>query len=355
MRSTGAGGDSARGVFAVDSTGPGAARRGLDAFRRGWQTQIGDDVFQLPAFSPDTIGDFRVKGNVTKVHGAAIADLHAASATRTADVPGGDQDLVAMYVVRRGAWTLGSAPGYGDQTVSAGQFLVRHLGRLTAFETSADLTAKFLVLPPGELKPLLGNRAVTGPAASAEMRLLTALTDMIHKTVADLGPAGVEAAQGTLIELAKAVAKGRFDDVEPRLAPALAQAAKDLADRRLADAELSPAMLARELNVSVRTLHRAFAAVGEQVGTYIRHRRLHEARLALSAPSGRLSISELAAHWQFADGSHFTRAFKKHFGQTPTEYARSTEGAAHGTGRPGSDRLHSVGPGGTPLRRSNGG
>ncbi|WP_405761532.1 helix-turn-helix domain-containing protein [Streptomyces sp. NBC_00045] len=308
----------------MDSTAPDSAPRGLDVFRRGWQTQVGDDVFQLPAFSPDTIGDFRVKGKVAKVHGAAIADLHAASATRTADVPGGDQDLVAMYVVRSGAWTLGGPSGYGDQTVSAGQFLVRHLGRLTAFETTAHLTAKFLVLPPGELKPLLGNRVVTGPADSAEVRLLTALADMIHMTVADLGPAGVAAAQGTLIELTKAVVKGRFDDVEPRLAPALTQAAKDLADRRLADPELSPAMLARELNVSVRTLHRAFAAVGEQVSTYIRHRRLHEARLALVSPSERLSISELAAHWQFADGSHFTRSFKKHYGQTPTECARST-------------------------------
>ncbi|MFJ9079504.1 helix-turn-helix domain-containing protein [Streptomyces sp. NPDC102278] len=312
----------------MDSTARGAAPRGLDAFRRGWETQVGDDVFQLPAFSTDTVGDFRVKGRVAKVHGAAIADLHAASATRTADVPGGDQDLVAMYVVRRGAWTLGGPPGHGDQTVSAGQFLVRHLGRLTAFETTAHLTAKFLVLPPGELKPLLGTRVVTGPADSAEMRLLTALTDVIHTTVADLGPAGVAAAQGTLVELAKAVAQGRFDDVEPRLAPALTQAAKDLADRRLADPELAPAMLARELNVSVRTLHRAFAAVGEQVTTYIRHRRLHEARLALAAPSGRLSITELAAHWQFADGSHFTRAFKKQYGQTPTEYARSARAAS---------------------------
>ncbi|MGI5447504.1 helix-turn-helix domain-containing protein [Streptomyces sp. CA-243310] len=281
---------------------------------------------------------------MAKVHGAAIADLHAASATRTADVPGGDQDLVAMYVVRRGAWTLGGPPGYGDQTVSAGQFLVRHLGRLTAFETSAHLTAKFLVLPPDELKPLLGTRVVTGPADSAEMRLLTALTDMIHITVADLGPAGVAAAQGTLVELAKAVAMGRFDDVEPRLAPALTQAAKDLADRRLTDPELSPAMLARELNVSVRTLHRAFAAVGEQLTTYIRHRRLHEARFALVSPSGRLSISELAAHWQFADGSHFTRSFKKHYGQTPTEYARSTRAASlspnrHPPGRGPAERV----------------
>ncbi|MET7784971.1 hypothetical protein ABZT28_56960, partial [Streptomyces sp. NPDC005388] len=119
MHSTGAGVDGARGVLAVDSTAPDAAPRGLDAFRRGWETQIGDDVFQLPAFSPDTIGDFRVKGNVAKVHGAAIADLHAASATRTADAPGGDQDLVAMYVVQRGAWTLGGPPGCGEQTVPA--------------------------------------------------------------------------------------------------------------------------------------------------------------------------------------------------------------------------------------------
>ncbi|MFJ4795114.1 helix-turn-helix domain-containing protein [Kitasatospora purpeofusca] len=328
MRGTGAGAGGRRGVFAVDSTAQDAAPRGLDVFRRGWETQVGDDVFQLPDFNADTVGDFRVKGNVAKVHGAAIADLHAASVTRTADVPGGDQDLVAVYVVRRGAWTLGGPPGGGDRTVPAGQFLVRHVGRLTAFETSANLTAKFLVLPPGELKPLLGNRVVTGPTDAAEMRLLTALTDMIHTTVADLAPAGVAAAQNTLVELAKAVVKGRFDDVEPRLAPALVQAAKDLADRLLADSELSPALLARELNVSVRTLHRAFAAVGEQVTAYIRHRRLHEARLALDEPSGRPSVTEIAAHWQFADGSHFTRAFKKRYGRTPTEYARSVAATA---------------------------
>ncbi|OXM61200.1 AraC family transcriptional regulator [Amycolatopsis vastitatis] len=162
------------------------------------------------------------------------------------------------------------------------------------------------------------------------MRLLAAHANMIHATMAGLSPAGVEAARSTLIELTKAVAKRRFDDVEPRLAPALAQAAKDLANSRLADPELSPTMLARELNVSVRTLQRAFAETGESLTAYIRHRRLEEARLALTAPSGHLSISELAAHWQFADSSHFTRAFKKHYGQTPTRYRRSTQPTGRG-------------------------
>ena len=58
--------------------------------------------------------------------------------------------------------------------------------------------------------------------------------------------------------------------------------------------------------------------------TYIRDRRLEQARLVLIAGPGRPSVSELAAHWQFADSSHFIRAFRKRYGQTPTEYARST-------------------------------
>lgn len=86
-------------------------------------------------------------------------------------------------------------------------------------------------------------------------------------------------------------------------------------------------MLAGKLNVSIRTLQRAFSAAGESVMAYIRRRRLEEARLALTAPSGRLSVTELAARWQFADSSHFIRAFKKHYGRTPTDYARSTPSA----------------------------
>lgn len=40
-------------------------------------------------------------------------------------------------------------------------------------------------------------------------------------------------------------------------------------------------------------------------------------------PRGVEDRGELAAHWQFADGSHFTLAFKKRYGQTPTERVRS--------------------------------
>ncbi|MEU0936039.1 helix-turn-helix domain-containing protein [Embleya sp. NPDC005971] len=87
-------------------------------------------------------------------------------------------------------------------------------------------------------------------------------------------------------------------------------------------------MLARELGVSVRTLHRAFAAAEESAAGYIRHSRLEQARLELRTSTTRPSISELAAHWHFAGSSHFTRAFRSQYGQTPTEFARRAPGAA---------------------------
>jgi AraC-like DNA-binding protein len=254
----------------------------------------------------------------------AVTDLHGVSPVRTAGIPRGVEDQVRMYVVRRGAWTLDDPRDRGDErTVPAGGFLLRHFGPPPGFRTAPHTTAKILFLPAAIFKPLLGGRVLAGATGSPEMRLLLAHTNMVHATIADLIPAGVRAARGTLVELARAVTAGRFDDAEPLLAAPLARAAMDLADRHLADPELSTVMLATELNVSVRTLQRAFAALGQSVTGYVRRRRLEEARLALIAPSGLTSVSELAAYLQFADSSHFTRAFKKQYGRTPTDYARS--------------------------------
>lgn len=100
----------------------------------------------------------------------------------------------------------------------------------------------------------------------------------------------------------------------------------DIADSRLADPDLSPAMLAREFNVSVRTLYRAFAMAEESVAGYIRRQRLEQARRELAASPGRPDVAEVAARWQFADSSHFIRAFKRQYGETPAQFARSERG-----------------------------
>jgi AraC-like DNA-binding protein len=157
----------------------------------------------------------------------------------------------------------------------------------------------------------------------------------VGETVRDLSPAGVRGARDALLELVRGTLMGELDDVEPRLAPALARAAMKIADSRIADPDLSPSSLARELNVSVRTLHRAFATVEESVAAYIRRRRLERARAELATPLRRPGVSEVAARWHFADSSHFIRAFRKQYGETPAQLRGATHaGPADRGGQP---------------------
>ncbi|MFC9098217.1 helix-turn-helix domain-containing protein [Streptomyces sp. NPDC057072] len=323
-------GRESRGGFSLDAVRPDAPLGAFDSFRREWEAQIGDG-FRLPTFNTATKGDFRVKTRATRVRDVAITDVLSVSPIQTSGTAVEVEDQVRIWVMGRGGWALDGTRKHGQHTVTAGSFLLRHIGQPSDFDVAPHTEGKIVVLPAGLLKPLIDDQSVTGPADAAEMRLLIAHANTVHSTMNGLSPAGVHAAHATLIELAKAVAKSRFDDVEPQIAPALAQAARDLANSRLADPELSPAMLARELHVSVRTLQRAFAMTGESIMSYVRSRRLEEARFALTAPASAVSISELAAYWQFSDRSHFIRAFKKQYGQTPTDYARSNEPNRHTT------------------------
>jgi AraC-like DNA-binding protein len=182
------------------------------------------------------------------------------------------------------------------------------------------------VLPARVLGPLAGGGQVTGSAGSAEARVLMAHAGAVRETAGGLSRAGVRGARDALLGLAEGVLRRECGGAWQGPGPALARAAMEAADGRLADPGLSPSSLAGELHVSVRTLHRAFTAAGEPVAAYIRRRRLEQARAELAVRAGRPGVSEVAARWQFADGSHFVRAFRKQYGQTPSQFARTGRG-----------------------------
>jgi AraC family transcriptional activator of tynA and feaB len=321
-------GNTTTSTATLDTGRPGNT---YDDMVRRWRDLAGAGA-PLPTFSSGTRAGLQGRFSAMRLQDILITNFDAASAFHTEGARQPGEDVIRLWLVHRGEWTLGNSRTDDELSLTAGQFVVRHVGRLTHFTTPPHTMAQVFVLPRAALEREVRDRAVSGPVGTAELRLLTAHARMVQRTLPGLSPAGVEAARNTLLELTRAVAKQQFDDQEPTLAVPLAQAAKDLAVRRLADPDLTPRRLALELGVSVRTLQRAFAAQGESVTGHLRERRLEAARAMLEAMPHGWNIADVAAHGQFADASHFSREFKARYGCTPSEYTRTHHAGGRLTG-----------------------
>jgi AraC-like DNA-binding protein len=88
---------------------------------------------------------------------------------------------------------------------------------------------------------------------------------------------------------------------------------------RLGDPDLGPSDLAARHSISLRYVHRLFGA--EPPAAFIRRQRMVAAGdlLARSA-TATLPISSVAARSGFRDTGTFIRAFRRHYGCTPSEY-----------------------------------
>ena len=95
----------------------------------------------------------------------------------------------------------------------------------------------------------------------------------------------------------------------------------DYIDRHL-DESLQLEELAGVANFSAFHFHRLFSAwLGENLGEYLRRRRLEVAAQRLAAQPG-LPVLQVALAVGFGSSEAFARAFKSRFGRTPTEWRR---------------------------------
>lgn len=99
----------------------------------------------------------------------------------------------------------------------------------------------------------------------------------------------------------------------------LRRAAVSVVDGRLGDPDLTPAVVAAELAVSVRTLHAAFAGSGTTVAAHIRRRRIEVAAELLRGRHPP-SVAATAALVGFRRSDVFSRAFRAELGTSPVRY-----------------------------------
>jgi AraC-like DNA-binding protein len=88
----------------------------------------------------------------------------------------------------------------------------------------------------------------------------------------------------------------------------------------IANTEFNVEALSEEVGVSRAQLHRKMKEItGISTGEFIRNIRLEQAARLIK--EGDINITQVAYSVGFNNQTHFSTAFKKHFGVTPSEYA----------------------------------
>jgi AraC-like DNA-binding protein len=88
--------------------------------------------------------------------------------------------------------------------------------------------------------------------------------------------------------------------------------------------DLSLDQIARAMHCTKRYLHKVFEDEDMSISKYILDQRLDRCRDALRATPGKDEcITDIALSWGFSNSAHFSRAFHKRFGASPSMYRAS--------------------------------
>ncbi len=100
-----------------------------------------------------------------------------------------------------------------------------------------------------------------------------------------------------------------------------------LINERFAEPDLAARQIAKELQISERTLFRSLEKSGYTFFGLIAHRRMSVARRLLLDRSyrERLSLAEIGRRAGYPQPSQFSRAFSKLEGMTPSQFRQKTQ------------------------------
>lgn len=149
--------------------------------------------------------------------------------------------------------------------------------------------------------------------------LLTAIADsgletasLTREVIADqIGAMGSLLASSAMVERNK---------TERGLCRRIRDAVRDRHD----DPDISPDLIAKELQISTRHLHRVLARSGTSFGRFLNSVRISAAEsLLMSSHTSHLQIGEIAWRVGFVDQSHFARIFREAQGCSPSDFKRN--------------------------------
>jgi len=235
-------------------------------------------------------------------------------------------DAFVWAVTLRGSIVTRVADGVLSQP---GDLRVAHMARVDGFSMTPDFQAvsirmsrRALSLTSAEIDTIM---LASFPARAGVPFLLGALATQAMKMEGDLGPASSGALAQSILDLTAGFADDFFsrrsapEVVRSNLVSAARQHIREHATSPLT----TPATVAAALQVSQRTLQKAFEREDTTVAAAILDVRLRHARALLEreAATG-VSIDRVCVRAGFASASSFSRAYKGRFGLSPREWRR---------------------------------
>ncbi|MGD9766514.1 MAG: helix-turn-helix domain-containing protein [Pseudolabrys sp.] len=209
--------------------------------------------------------------------------------------------------IRQSGHELGLAPGGIAVIDSSTPFEI---------EFPHEVERRLVLMPRAAIEPWL-PRISRQPVALPADRPCTYLARETIARLTDPAQNWREDECAAMLDALATLMRGAFhDNADP---PGLAAIQRDIRSR-LHRPDLTPAAIARAADLSVRSLHRLFAANGLTVARYLASERLARARKSIEADTASArSLIEIALACGFNDAAHFSRAYRVQFGESPRE------------------------------------
>jgi AraC-like DNA-binding protein len=277
----------------------------------------------------DPIGDEPFHADVTF---NLLPDVAIASGSRspahyrvTHDMLKDGRDIIAVSILRSGEASatqfskeliggVGSASVLSgtDSSVSTlntdGSFITLALSRPAIAELAPDFTSAFG-------KPI--------PADDPALRLLIKYLDAVLAADELAHPEVARSVSAHILDLVALALGARGDQAEAALGGAKAARLKALKSdvmSMIGNCDLSSEIIASRHSISSRYVRKLFEQEGTSFTAFVLGERLTRVRRMLrDSRHAHLTIAQLAHACGFNDISYFNRAFRRHFGATPTD------------------------------------
>jgi AraC family transcriptional activator of tynA and feaB len=206
-------------------------------------------------------------------------------------------------------------------TLGPGDALVYDVSQPHAI-TSMETTEHFVVIVPHDLVAGRGIRLdrLSAQRFSARTGVGRLAAELIHTTFGELETISHACED----DLAASLLNLMFLPLPNETAhttEALRHRIESYIRDQIRDPDLSIDQIASALRCSKRYLHMAFSGCDRSIADHIWTTRLDGCRGDLERRADR-TISEVAFAWGFSSSAHFSRAFRKRFGVTPSAFRR---------------------------------